>query len=421
MSALRMAMWARPRYYIQNIAQTGQMVGHSPILTAKSMKLAGNLYKNNRDIYNTVRSVVGDTQAGALAAGTSPSKLGSMIGKRIGGKVGKQLEEKGIQGALGHMANIPESHVRLLSVLNELQKHNRNSSLGNLTPEKVERAFNNIRKTGVISKEHMPLRRSVEEVGDFGRIYSKNMLRQRTPSEKEFMATQIPIFYPMFKALSRYGVRYPSEHPLASAATVAVGKQGKKEQKRLLGDLPFWAQYLIPKSAGDPNSKRSRSQAVFNPANIYNLQPSTDIGRQGVEMARKGGPNPGISLLQESGPAPGILYGSATGKDIQTGYPIKPLSKAFYKHHPGLNRSPINTAINFVESLPGATLEQLITGQPSHVRSYEQGGIKKRLLNELIGPSIIARNLKTKETTKQAKRERQYGKGRVKRPDPFNP
>jgi hypothetical protein len=41
MGALRTAMWARPRYYIQNMAQTGQMVGHSPILTAKSMKIAG--------------------------------------------------------------------------------------------------------------------------------------------------------------------------------------------------------------------------------------------------------------------------------------------------------------------------------------------------------------------------------------------
>jgi hypothetical protein len=274
-----------------------------------------------------------------------------MIGKRIGGKVGKQIEEKGLQGAMGHMANIPESHVRALSVLNELQKYNRRNSLGSLTPAKIEAAFNNIRKTGVISKEHMPLRRAVEEVGDFGRIYSKNMLKQRTPSEKEFMATQIPIFYPMFKALSRYGVRYPSEHALASAATVALGKQGKKEQKRLLGDLPFWAQYLVPKSAGDPNAKRSPSQAVFNPANIYNLQPAADIGRQAAEITRKGGPNPGISFLQETGPAPGIVYGSVTGKDIQTGYPIKPFSKKTYRKHPGLNRSPINTAVNFLEGL----------------------------------------------------------------------
>jgi hypothetical protein len=413
MSALRMAMWLRPRYYLQNIAQTGQMLAANPALTAKSTKLASELYRTNRPLYHQVRAVTGEAQAGALATGTSPSRFGSFLGKRIPGGAGQMIRDKGLQGAMGHAANIPESHVRALSVLNELQKHNRSmGSLGDLTPAKVEQAFNNVRRGGVISPEHLPMRRAVEEVGDFSRIFSARMLKHRGMGEREFMKTQVPIFYPMYKALTRYGVRIPSEHAAIAAETVALGKQGKKEQKRLLGELPFWAQYLVPKSAGDPNAVRSSHQAVFNPANIYNLQPVTDVGRQTAELARKGGPNPGVSYLQESGPAPQIAYGLMTGKDWQTGYPIKPFSKRTYKQHPSLNRSLINVPYDWASSLPLSDLERIITGQRPHVRSYVPGTSRDRLLQELLGPSVIDRTLNTKETRKQAKRETRYGQGR---------
>lgn len=421
MSALRMAMWMRPRYYLQNIAQTGQMLAANPALTAQSAKLASNLYRTNRPLYHQVRAVTGEAQAGALATGTSPSRFGNFLGKRIPGGAGQLIREKGVQGAMGHAANIPESHIRALSVLNELQKHNRAvGNLGDLTPAKVEQYFQNVRRGGVISPEHLPFRRAVEEVGDFSRIFSARMLKHRGMGEREFMKTQIPIFYPMFKALSRYGVRLPSEHAAISAETVALGKQGKKEQKRLLGDLPFWAQYLVPKSAGDPNAHRSPRQAVFNPANIYNLQPVTDIGRQTAELTRKGGPNPGISYLQESGPAPQIAYGLLTGKDWQTGYPIKPFSKATYKRHPGLNRSPINVPYDWASSLPLSELERIVQGQRPHVRSYVPGSSKDRLLQELFGPSVIPRVLNTRETRKQARRETSYGQGRRKKKNTYD-
>lgn len=413
MGALRMAMWLRPRYYLQNLAQTGQMLATDPLLTARSANLARQIHKVNKPLYETTRAVTGEAQAGALAMGTSPSKLGGVLGKHIPGNVGKQIRERGIQGAMGYAANVPESHLRLLSVLNELQKFHSGQSLSALTPEDVAKYFNNVRRSGVISKEHLPLRRAVENVGDFSRIFSKNMLRQWSPSEKEFMATQIPIFYPMFKALTRYGVRFPSEHAIASAGGLALGKQGKKEQTRLLGQLPFWAQYLVPRGAGDPNAVRSPSQAVFNPSNIYNLQPAADIGKQVSQIGRQGGPLPGLSLLQETGPVPGLAYGMLTGRDIQTGYPIKPFSKAFYQAHPELNRSVINSPVDFLQGLPLADLEMLASGQKPHLRSFAPGDAKARILNELIGPAFIPRTLKTKETTKQAKRETRYGKGRA--------
>lgn len=435
MGALRVAMWLRPRYYIQNLLQTGQMLGTSPIASARSARLAGDLFKNHRDVYNMVRAVTGEAQAGALAAGTSRGRVATGVGQRIekaGGLIpdkkgiriarkgiqgfGSQAQQRGLQGAMGHMANIPESHARAISVLNELRRHHENTgSMSALTPAHVQRYLGNVRRSGVISPEHLPLRRSVEEVGDFGRIFGKKMInpKSRGMSEREFMATQIPIFYPMFKALTRYGVRFPSEHAIASASGLALGKQGKKEQKRLLGPLPFWGQYLIPKSAGNPNAKRSPNQAVFNPSNIYNLQPATDVARQGAEMFREGSPVPGLSFLQESGPSPGLLYGLMTGKDIQTGYPIKPFSKQTYKHHPWLNRSIFNVPYDWASSLPLSDLERLASGQRPHLRSFEPGSATSRLLQELgPGPAFIPRTLRTKETTKQAKREARYGQGR---------
>lgn len=423
MSALRIAMWLRPRYYVQNLMQTGQMLGTAPIQSAKSARLAANIYRTNRDLYHGVRSVTGEAQAGALAEGTKPSRVANAVANRVenlprvGPRVATQLRQRGIQGAMGYAANIPESHLRAISVLNELARRNRASgSLSDLTPIKVEQAIHNVRSRGVIAPEHLALTRARENVGDFGRIYSKNQLKQVRPSEREFMQTGIPIFYPMFKALSRYGVRMASEHPALTAETVAVGKQGKKEQKRLLGPLPFWAQYLVPKDAGNPNAKRSPHEAVWNPANIYNLQPATDIGRQTAEVFRKGGPNPGISYLQEAGPAPNIAYGLFTGHDLQTGYPIKPFSKAFYKAHPGMNRAPINTLYNYAQGLPLSDLQRLVTGGNPHLRSFVPGSVAQRLALELgPGPAFIPRTLRTKETTKQAKREERYGMGRAPR------
>ena len=416
MGALRTGMWLRPRYYLQNIGQTGQMLATEPVLSAKSANLARHIRGVDPHLYNQVRAITGDAQAGALAQGTAPGRIANLLGNRIPGKVGATIRERGVQGTMGNAANIPESHVRMLSVLNELQKYHRaQGNLSVLTPEHVSRYIENVRRQGVISREHLPFRRSVENVGDFSRIYSKNMLRQRGWSEKEFMATHWPIFYPMFKALTRYGVRMPSEHPINFAATVATGKVGKKEQKRLLGPLPFWAQYLVPKGAGDPNAKRGPREAVFNPANIYNLQPGADIGRQAAEVVRTGGPRPGLSFLQEAGPAPGLAVGIATGHDLQTGYPIKPFSKATYKHHPWLNKSIINAPVDFVEGLPLSSLELLASGQKPHVRSFAPGGLKGTLLNEMIGPAFVPRTLKTKETAKQAKREGSYGMGRQPR------
>jgi hypothetical protein len=55
-------------------------------------------------------------------------------------------------------------------------------------------------------------------------------------------------------------------------------------------------------------------------------------------------------------------------------------------------------------------------GQKQHIKSYEPyRNIYDALMQELIGPSIVPRNLKTKETTKQAKSEVSAGRGRRKR------
>lgn len=372
MDALRLTMWMRPRYYIQNLTQTGAMLGANPILTTKNIARAAKLRKENPKLYEDLKNVVGEGQALALME----SRLGA------GGKLSDFMYKA------GRAANAPEAHVRVVSILNEMKKAKIHS-----TPE-MERIIRDL-KTGKPSNRALNIaRRSNENVGDFGRLSKK---------ERTFIKIQLPIFYPMFKALTRYGYRQPFEHSIQTAAGLHLGNVGKEEQKRLLGDLPFWAQYLIPTGAGDPNAKSGPQNAVLNPANIYNLQPAIDLTRQAVEPFRKGGPNPGINLLQESGPAGQILFGMATGKDLQTGYPIKGPT----------GRSIFDAPAKFFGGLPLTDIGRLATGKKPHLRSYAPG--YDRLLNEMLGPAIVSRKLIKKETTKQAKREKRYGHGRKHR------
>jgi len=373
MDALRLAMWARPRYYAQNITQTGQMLGTNPFAASKAVGRMSKVRKSNTGLYKDLQNITGEGQALASQAGrVSRSRAMEWAGKT---------------------ANAPEAHIRVISIMKELDRE------GFKTEKQMVRAMKELKSGKPSSRALNAAIRANENVGDFGRL---------SKTERQFMKAQIPIFYPMFKALTRYGYRFPFEHSIQAAAIQKVGKSGKAEQKRLLGDLPFWAQYLVPKGAGDPNAKKGPRQAVFNPGNIYNLQPGTDITRQAFEApTRKGGPIPGINLLQEIAPAIQLGYGMETGKDIQTGYPIKGPTK----------RAGIDIPLNFLASLPLSDLVAISRGQPpTHVRSYFPPSTWRRIALELgPGPWAVSRDLKTKETTKQAKREKRVGMGRKKR------
>jgi len=250
---------------------------------------------------------------------------------------------------------------------------------------------------------HQAIKRGVSEAGDFNRIFGPELRPGARMNERAFMRSQIPIFYPMFKALTRYAGRVPSEHSIQSALALALGKQGKNEQERLLGPLPYWAQYLIPTHAGDPNAKFNSSAAVLNPANVYNLQPAGDIARQVAEIGRKGGARPGINLLQEAAPILDIAYGAMTGKDLATGYPLPGVRG----HFGGSARAAL---LNYFGALPGQDTARTLLGGPQRVRSYEQGSGRARIAQELFGPAVVPRKLKTKETTKQQKKETSFGK-----------
>jgi len=398
MALLRMGMWSRPRYYLQNMVQTGQLFGTHPIRTVKSTKDA---IKHPKEA-EMFRKALGEAQAGSIAEGLESGRMAGIAAKKLRGKriTGKRVrlaesfEKRGIQGTVGHAANIPESHIRKLSAFNEFRR------MGLDSPEKIQAAIQDIKVKGVTSKYFVPLRRAEEEMGAFGRIFQ---------GERQFMRTQIPIFYPMFKALTRLGVRFPSEHSIASAALLSAGKEGKKEQNRLLGDLPFWAQYLIPTQAGDPNAKRGTS-AVLNPANIYSLQPAADVGKQITQPFRLGGPIPGLNLLQESGPLPQLLTAMQTGKDIQTGYPL------IRKGMPDWQRRAIVAAsLDYLRGLPWASTVTSAAGLSPHLRSYKKGDLLDALNQELWGPGFIPRMPIHKELNKQAKREGKFGRTKRRR------
>jgi len=378
MDIIRMSMWLRPRYYLQNLTQTGTMLAHRPAATGASIRQARHLKKNEKSLYNDLKNIAGEGQALSLNE------------SRIGGK-GKFVNRA------GRLANAPEAHVRILSTLNALR------DAGYTTHADVVKMVNRLKAGKPTPKDLATATRANEEVGDFGRLSHKEQL---------FMKSQVPIFYPMFKALLRYGYRFPAEHSIQAAAGLAIGKKGKEEQNRLLGDLPFWAQYLVPKGAGDPNAKPGPKQAVFNPSNIYNLQPAAEVSAQGAEMFRRGGSRPGLSILQEIGPAPGFIHGAATGRDIQTGYPLRHMNIKDRLGNVVGRRSNLEAeALDFLTNLPLSDLWRLSAGIRPPVKSYEEGDLLERLMMELgPGPAFFPRTLLTKETGKQAKREKKVGK-----------
>jgi len=121
-----------------------------------------------------------------------------------------------------------------------------------------------------------------------------------------------------------------------------------------------------------------------------------------------------LSFLQELGPTGKIAYGGITGHDIQTGFPLRYMSKKGIKNN--YSKTVVEASIrNFIESLPLSDVVRLSGGGHAPLKSYEQASALNRLLQELgPGPAFVPRVLKTKETQKQAAGEKSYGHGRKK-------
>jgi len=376
MDAMRLSMYLRPRTALQNAVQSGMMIAQDQGLGAiKSMRDLRKLKTPaNKDILENIRASVGESAARSLTqSGVGRGKLGNLVSR------------------LAEISNYPEAKIRPLSAMKAARDR------GVVTPQQFRDMFEN--PHGNLYQRYVTA--ANEAVGDFGRL---------GPRERSFMKTQIPIFYPMFKALTRYGARFPGEHSIQSALLADAGHQGKAYQRAALGNLPWWASYMVPTSKGH----------ALNPANIVNFQPGTDVATQTAEMIRGGGPRPGMSLLQEASPLPATLYTAFTGNDLGSGYPSRGMKL-------GMGSAPAALKDQWDQSLFGQILSAadrggIPTGPGSKfavndtpTKSYKEPDFLNWLALQALGPSFVPRGIRVKELNKQYKRQQHYGKHSGKR------
>jgi hypothetical protein len=284
---------------------------------------------------------------------------------------------------MAHYANVPESRLRELAFYTAARKHGITSTkdLKNLLNHPTSNKFHQIAKD------------ANDSVGDYSRLGK---------TERGFMRTGIPIFYPMFKALSRYGAQFPFEHSMSASIANQIGQEGYDQQMEDFGgELPPWQPYLM--KAGD--GKTSNFQ------NIHPFSPAADIAEALSQVVTPGGGNPTRSLLQYAGPGPEFLYGALTGNQLQTGWPMKGMDEGM---------SPLEAALKDLgqSALPlsdqAAILRELGVpipgfgvnfGRARTTKAYGEPSLADQVRMWLAGPAF-PRKTNFRELKKQAKQQR---------------
>jgi hypothetical protein len=353
MNLLRMKMVLNPRYYAQNLTSSGLMLAlqQGPHGLVKSSRTAKRVRKEDPSVAIHARSTMGDP---AQAAGMIESS-GAL---------------SGVSQKMAHYANVPESRLRELAFYAAARKHGitKTKDLKNLLNNPTSNRFHQIAKD------------ANDSMGDYSRLGK---------GERAFMRTGIPIFYPMFKALSRYGAQFPFEHSIAAGMANQIGQEGYDQQMEDFGgELPPWSPYLT-KFGNDETS---------NFQNIHPFSPVADISEAASQIMTPGGGNPTRSLLQYAGPAPELLYGMATGNQLQTGWPIKGMDEGM---------SPLEAALrDFAPNIPGKDYLDLagIT-EPRTTKAYGKPTQEDLFWMWLLGPAY-PRKTNMRELKKQAKQQR---------------
>jgi hypothetical protein len=359
MNAVRGGMVTRPRYLVQNLPQTAAMLlaDQGPLGIAKSVKTAKGLRKTDPDLPPRVRATLGDPGQGSAAIGTKG--LGETTVRR-----------------LAHIMNIPESKLRELSFYGKARKYDLSD------PKAIRKALDNPKS----NQFQMAAKGSTDAVGDYSRIGGPGKLGK---AEAAFMKSGIPIFYPMWKALARYGAQFPTQHPIQASILNQIGQEGFEQQEEAFGGLlPPWSPYLI----------RTGKDETSNPQNVHPFSPAADITEALAGALTPGGPNPTRSIGQYLGPAPELFWGAATGQQIQTGWPLKGVDDGM---------TPLEAALrDFLPSLPGAdaaAMAGLI--EPRTTKAYGKPSFEEQFLMWLLGPAF-PRKTNMRELKKQAKQQR---------------
>lgn len=352
MDLVRLGMYTRLRTALQNTVQTGAMIGsHQPFSWPKSLIDMRWLAKNDPETWQAVKNVLGDTAARSYLHGRSG--------------VGPLTK---VTDKLADLQNIPEANLRPAPFMKELRDRG--------VPREGIRGIMKNPQSNLFQQSAYAAHKAV---GDFGNV--------RDPISRIAMKSKIPIFWPMFKALTEYTAKFPLEHSIQASLGAQLGARGKEYQREKMGDLPWWYAYAVP--IGDHQS--------VNPGALYNFQPGVDVGRQTAEMFRSGGPTPGLNLLAELGPLAQLILSANTGTDPATGFPLKHMSHG----------SLLAALADFGENLSPYPLTQ--------PKSFEHSGPLKILGLQEFGSGLVPRTHKPEELLSQARHENPKAKGPRKR------
>jgi len=153
------------------------------------------------------------------------------------------------------------------------------------------------------------------------------------PSEDAIIRRMV-FFYPWIKGSTRYGYQMLINHPVASGIIGQEGEQGTEWIKKELGDLPAWAQGLIPVHGG---------RQVINPASTALFGSPADI-LETIANTLQGNPDPSVSSLNFLAPA------DAFAAALATGHTSTPMNLQWSRLHrafdEGIGSQPIMTLIN---------------------------------------------------------------------------
>lgn len=277
---MRLSMYVRPRYYVQNIGGTAALLAHAGV-GAGDVKAVREIAKSDPELYQMLVAAGGETGTSIISAGS-----------RGGGRLGRT------QQRAANLANRPEAHMRTVAIYKAAK------DFGITDPAELKAVLSKPES----NKAQLIMQRGNESVVDYSRYGGSSYFGKR---EADFVHSGIPMFYPMTKGFTRYAGKFPTEHPTQAGLIAALGQQGKEYQEEGIGGQPQpWFPYITPIG-------KDKTQ---NLQNIYPFSPGTDVVRQAAQMSAGSLRHPTLNLLQQLGPTMELLTGAITGRQLATGF-----------------------------------------------------------------------------------------------------
>lgn len=359
--AVRLGLPLRARYFTQNLPQSlGMMIGeYGPRGISRGTKMAREMRKLSPDTPADIRAAMGDPGMASFAIGTEGMPLGNLTHKVM------------------HAASAPEARLREVAFYESAARR------GYDTPAKIEK----LKRNPDSDDYQMVVQEAEEAMGAYSRL---------SPREHGLMRSGLPIFYPMWKALTRWGVRYPTQHPVQGGLLANLGAMGAEQQGiDFPGGVPPFLPYLVKAGA-----TKAGQALTSNPQNIYQFAPGADVMQALAAPFMRGGLSPTRGIGQFVAPSIEALFGGFTGRQIQTGWPLKEM---------GPNEIPaLAMAKELIPSIPGYDLAALLSGGRFGRRETKAYGKPTRedlLMMYLLGPAW-PRKTSIAELTRQARAER---------------